>query len=65
MRIGPAKQWGKMRDIDDEDKSTEEEGFCTSEFEENDSELLHYLEANASFVMAMQATGACSDACYM
>lgn len=65
MHIGPAKQWGKRvsQDIDDEDKSTEEEGFCTSEFEENDSDLLQYLEANASFVMAMQATGACSDAC--
>ena len=65
MRIGPAKHWGKRvsNEIDDEDKSTEDEAFCRSEFEENDSELLHYLEANTSFVIALQTTGACSDAC--
>ena len=62
VRIGPAKRRAKrLEDLSDSDS---QHGTCAaSEFEDKDDDLADYLQANTSFIMAMQTTNAFTATC--
>eukprot|EP00435_Cladocopium_sp_Y103_P028818 s1822_g7.t1 len=57
VRIGPAKRRAKRPE--DLSNSDSQHGTCVvSEFEDKDDDLVDYLQANTTFIMAMQTTNA-------
>lgn len=57
VRIGPAKRRAKHPEHASDSDS--QHGTCAaSEFEDKDDDLADYLQANTSFIMAMQTTNA-------